>query len=88
MACACRTCCFLDTETTGLSRGAGTVAFLVGVGYLYTRTHFVVEQFLMRDYDEEIFVLEEIARLLQHFPYWPRSTDEPLICPSWKTACC
>ena len=25
--------CFLDTETTGLSHGAGTVAFLVGVGF-------------------------------------------------------
>ena len=45
---------FLDTETTGLSRGAGTVAFLVGVGY-FTDRHFVVEQYLMRDYDEETF---------------------------------
>ena len=29
-----RRCLFLDTETTGLSHGAGTVAFLVGVGYV------------------------------------------------------
>ena len=27
-----RQCLFLDTETTGLSGGAGTVAFLVGYG--------------------------------------------------------
>lgn len=33
---------FLDTETTGLSGGAGTVAFLVGIGY------FEEEFFLIR----------------------------------------
>ncbi|MBN1777683.1 MAG: ribonuclease H-like domain-containing protein [Clostridiales bacterium] len=58
---------FLDTETTGLSRGAGTVAFLAGVGY-FTEQHFVIEQYLMRDYDEESFVLREISRLLKAFP--------------------
>ena len=38
---------YLDTETTGLG-GSGTVAFLVGMGYL-TDTGFEVHQFLMRD---------------------------------------
>lgn len=52
--------CFLDTETTGLSHGAGTVAFLVGVGY-FTADGFVVRQYLMRDYDEEIFLLDKVA---------------------------
>ncbi len=73
---------FLDTETTGLSRGTGTVAFLVGVGY-FTDRHFVVEQFLMRDYDEEPFVLEEINRLLQSFPvlvtFNGRTFDMPIL---------
>ena len=73
---------FLDTETTGLSRGAGTVAFLVGVGY-FTRQHFVVEQFLMRDYDEEVFVLSEVSRLLQAFPvlatFNGRTFDMPIL---------
>ena len=73
---------FLDTETTGLSRGAGTVAFLAGVGY-FTETHFVVEQFLMRDYDEEIFVLDEINRLLKAFPvlatFNGRTFDMPVL---------
>ena len=54
---------FLDTETTGLSRGAGTVAFLVGVGYIRGR-EMIVRQYLMRDYDEEIFVLRHV---LEHF---------------------
>jgi len=73
---------FLDTETTGLSRGAGTVAFLVGVGY-FTEHHFVVEQYLMRDYDEELFMLEDIASLLQSFPvlatFNGRTFDMPIL---------
>ena len=53
-------CLFLDTETTGLSGGAGTVAFLVGVGY-FDGDEMTVEQYLMRDYDEEAFVLSRVA---------------------------
>ena len=47
---------FLDTETTGLSHGAGTVAFLVGIGF-FDEGGFVVRQYLMRDYDEEAALL-------------------------------
>lgn len=54
---------FLDTETTGLSRGVGTLAFLVGVGFL-TENGFALEQYLMRDYDEEPFVLAHVLRNL------------------------
>lgn len=50
---------FLDTETTGLSHGAGTVAFLVGIGY-FEGDYFIVRQYLMRDYDEEIFLLQRV----------------------------
>ena len=39
-----RRCLFLDTETTGLSGGAGTVAFLVGVGYVEGEA-LVIEQY-------------------------------------------
>lgn len=55
---------FLDTETTGLSHGAGTVAFLVGIG-CFEENDFVVRQFLMRDYDEEIFLLNRVMQYLQ-----------------------
>ncbi|MDR1060468.1 MAG: ribonuclease H-like domain-containing protein, partial [Clostridiales bacterium] len=48
---------FLDTETTGLSGGAGTVAFLVGAGF-FCDGGFVVKQFFMRDFDEELAVLQ------------------------------
>ena len=52
--------CFLDTETTGLSHGAGTVAFLVGIGF-FDGDGFTVRQYLMRDYDEEALLLRHVA---------------------------
>ncbi len=54
---------YLDAETTGLSGGAGTVAFQIGLGRL-TPEGFVITQLLMRDYPEEVFLLEEVARAL------------------------
>ncbi len=57
---------FLDTETTGLSGGAGTVAFLVGLGYVRGRD-FIVEQLLMRDYPDEAEMLGIIAERMQGF---------------------
>ncbi len=73
---------FLDTETTGLSHGAGTVAFLVGVGY-FEKEHFVVQQILMRDYDEEAFLLEKVLEHLKNKKYLctfnGASFDMPLL---------
>ncbi len=54
---------FVDTETTGLRGGAGTIAFLVGVGR-FEDDMFVVRQYLMRDYDEEPFVLQPVLEAL------------------------
>ena len=56
---------YLDTETTGLG-GSGTVAFLVGLGYLTDRG-FEVHQFLMRDYDEEPDLLRHVEAGLNRF---------------------
>ena len=56
---------YLDTETTGLG-GSGTVAFLVGMGYL-TDEGFEVHQFLMRDYPEEPYLLKHVAAGLGRF---------------------
>lgn len=50
---------FLDTETTGLSGGAGTVAFLVGLGRIEGR-EFVVRQFLMPTYAAEPQLLTRV----------------------------
>ncbi len=43
---------FIDTETTGLSLGAGTYTFLIGVG-TFEEDAFLVRQFFMRNPAEE-----------------------------------
>ncbi len=54
---------YLDTETTGLAGGAGTVAFEVGLGRL-TEDGFAITQLVMRDYPEERFLLQAVAEAL------------------------
>lgn len=57
---------FLDTETTGLAGGAGTAAFLIGVGFV-EGDRFVVRQYFMRDYNEEAAMLRALAEDLARF---------------------
>jgi uncharacterized protein len=57
---------FLDTETTGLAGGTGTYAFLVGAGFAEDGRA-VVQQFFMRDLDEEPALLAGLAALLERF---------------------
>ena len=52
---------FMDTETTGLSGGAGTTVFLVGSGTL-TMDGMVVRQLLLGDFPAEPAYLESISR--------------------------
>ena len=54
---------FLDTETSGLSGGTGTYAFLVGVAR-FIDDKFVLQQFFMRDPAEEPALLEGLANFL------------------------
>jgi uncharacterized protein YprB with RNaseH-like and TPR domain len=54
---------FLDTETSGLSGGTGTYAFMVGIGR-FVDDQFVLRQFFMRDPAEEPAMLEAIAQFL------------------------
>jgi hypothetical protein len=56
---------FLDSETTGLG-GAGTVVFLIGILY-FDGSKFILEQLLMRDYEDEIAMLEYFRELLGRF---------------------
>lgn len=73
---------FLDTETTGLSGGTGTCAFLVGVGRI-TPEGFRVRQFFMRDYGEEASMLSALASHLEPcrvlITYNGRTFDQPLL---------
>ncbi len=56
-----RTALFLDTETTGLAGGTGTLAFLVGLGY-FEGESFVVEQYFLKDPAHEAAMLTAIDK--------------------------
>ncbi|MEE8120902.1 MAG: ribonuclease H-like domain-containing protein [Anaerolineales bacterium] len=55
---------FLDTETTGLAGGAGTVAFLVGVGK-FVEGELRLRQYFLRDLGEEQAMLHAIEADLE-----------------------
>ena len=58
---------FLDTETTGLSGGTGTYAFLVGLAW-WDAGGLQVEQLFLRDFSEEHSLLHELAERLAERP--------------------
>ena len=73
---------FLDTETTGLEGGAGTAAFLIGVGYFF-ENKFRVDQFFMRDYAEERGMLGLLSDMARDYDFLVtfngRMFDVPLL---------
>ncbi len=73
---------FLDTETTGLSGGTGTSAFLVGTGAIADRG-FRTRLFFMRDFDEEGSMLAALAEHLSDFDtvvtFNGKTFDVPLL---------
>ena len=62
-----RQCLFLDTETTGLSAGAGTVVFMCGLGFV-ERDRLVLEQVFMRAFGEEAAAMLHVAQRLAEHP--------------------
>ena len=80
---------FIDTETTGLSGGTGTYAFLVGVGR-FEEGNFVLRQYFMRDYDEEEAMLLPLADLFRQaqgvVTYNGKAFDIPLLQTRFITA--
>ena len=75
---------FLDTETTGLSGGTGTFAFLVGVGtFDLARSAFVLRQYFLRNPSEEAAMLHALAEWLDSFDavvsFNGRGFDMPLL---------
>lgn len=82
--CDPRRALFLDTETTGLGGGTGTVAFLVGLSFYDEEAQcYVVEQLLLRRLGEEAPLLEHVARRLDEasmvVTYNGKSFDLPLL---------
>ncbi len=73
---------FIDTETTGLSGGAGTVAFLTGIGYI-DGDNFVTEQYLMRDYSDESDMLAHLGSRIRncdaYITFNGKNFDLPLL---------
>lgn len=73
---------FFDTETTGLSSGVGTCIFLAGCGY-FENDGFVIKQYFLRDFNEELAFLYAINQLLKNFTgivsYNGKSYDWPLL---------
>ncbi len=55
---------FLDTETTGLSGGTGTVAFLIGLGW-FEGDAFITRQIFARDFAEEKATLAHLQELMR-----------------------
>ena len=74
---------FFDLETTGLSGGAGTYAFLVGCGWFDDDGAFVTRQFLLRGFADERPLLErvadELARAGALVSFNGKSFDAPLL---------
>ena len=77
-----RRVCFLDTETTGLSGGTGTMAFVVGLGY-FAEEGFSVRQYFLRDPGDEPAMIETLAELLSGFDalvsFNGRAFDVPIL---------
>ena len=78
---------FLDTETSGLSGGTGTYAFLVGVAR-FIDDQFVLRQFFMRDPAEEPALLEGIAKFIAPckslVTFNGKSFDAPLLSTRYR----
>ena len=73
---------FVDLETTGLSGGTGTFAFLVGLGHIEL-DHIVVRQYLLPDFQYEWLMLKLVENNFIDFDHLitfnGKSFDVPLL---------
>ncbi len=73
---------FIDTETTGLSGGTGTWAFLIGLGW-FEGPDFQLRQYFLRRPAEERAILNHFAATAEKFPtlisFNGKMFDLPLI---------
>jgi uncharacterized protein YprB with RNaseH-like and TPR domain len=74
---------FFDLETTGLSGGAGTYAFLVGCGRFADGGAFLTRQYVLAAFGDERSMLETVARELARaealVSFNGKSFDAPLL---------
>jgi len=73
---------FIDTETTGLSGGTGTVAFMIGLGFIENH-RFIVHQYFITQLSHEEGMLELLRKVIPKFDcmvsYNGKSFDIPLL---------
>jgi uncharacterized protein len=73
---------FIDTETTGLSGGTGTMAFMVGLGF-FTKEGFVTKQYFLDYPSDELALIIQLNSTLDKFKilvsYNGSSFDIPLL---------
>ncbi|OGB66167.1 MAG: hypothetical protein A2Y94_01720 [Caldithrix sp. RBG_13_44_9] len=73
---------FIDLETTGISGGSGTFAFLVGLGHIEL-DHIVVRQYLLPDFQFEWLLLKTVENSFLSFEnlatFNGKSFDIPLL---------
>lgn len=78
---------FIDLETTGLSGGAGTLAFLVGCGY-FDLGAFQVRQFLLPSHSAERALLAAVADFFDEadliVTYNGKTFDVPVMETRWS----
>ncbi len=84
---ATRSPLFFDLETTGLHGGAGTIAFLVGMGFFDEDGAFQTRQFFLRGFGNERAMLHAVAAHIEGIPlvvtYNGGSFDLPLMETRW-----
>jgi uncharacterized protein YprB with RNaseH-like and TPR domain len=80
--CAPERALFVDTETTGLSGGTGTVAFLVGIAFFQEDT-MILEQLFIKRLGEEAPMLDHLRKRIEAasmiVTYNGKSFDMPLL---------
>lgn len=73
---------FMDTETTGLSGGTGTMVFLIGLGY-FSKNGFTIDQFFLDDPVNELAFLDESGNIFSQYrviaTFNGSSFDMPLL---------
>ena len=73
---------FIDTETTGLAGGTGTLAFMVGIGF-FEQEQFHLHQYFLRNVEEEPAMLAAIDSVVAPFDglvsFNGRAFDVPLL---------
>lgn len=72
----------LDLETTGLSRGGGMIAFMIGIGY-YESDNYIVEQYFLPEPDSEVnsfdFILPHLDKKPVLVTFNGKTFDLPVL---------